>query len=82
MERVVRIELTHQLWKSQRLPLHHTRIKILERVEGIEPSHGPWQGSRLPLHHTRAQGHKYTRLWKSVKPLRFFIYSFDITIDF
>ena len=25
LERVVRIELTHRLWKSFRLPLHHTR---------------------------------------------------------
>ena len=37
MERVEGIEPSHGLWKSPRLPLHHTRFKMAER-EGFEPS--------------------------------------------
>ena len=37
LERVEGIEPSHGLWKSPRLPLHHTRFKMAER-EGFEPS--------------------------------------------
>ena len=37
VERVEGIEPSHGLWKSPRLPLHHTRFKMAER-EGFEPS--------------------------------------------
>ena len=31
MERVVGIEPTHQPWQGRRLPLHHTRFKMVDR---------------------------------------------------
>jgi hypothetical protein len=40
MERVARIELANKPWQGFRLPLHHTRIKIL--VENTK-SFGPRQ---------------------------------------
>ena len=42
LERVARIELANKPWQGFRLPLHHTRIKIL--VENTK-SFGPGQGN-------------------------------------
>jgi hypothetical protein len=36
MERVARIELANKPWQGFRLPLHHTRIKLVQ-PPGIEP---------------------------------------------
>ena len=37
LERVERIELSHNPWQGSRLPLHHTRIDLEVRV-GLEPT--------------------------------------------
>ena len=51
MERLARIELAIKLWQSFRLPLHHSRIKVL--VKDSE-SFGPCQGKLGHPRHTVA----------------------------
>jgi hypothetical protein len=53
LERVERIELSHNPWQGPRLPLHHTR---LVRRDGIEPPSVPCKGTALPLDERRDYG--------------------------
>ena len=48
MERVEGIEPSHQPWQGRRLPLHHTRFKMVDR-KGIEPFPKACKAPVLPL---------------------------------
>ena len=48
------VEPTHTLWKSIRLPLHHTCVKLVAG-SGIEPETRRYEHRVLPLHYLAIQ---------------------------